>query len=150
MATMRAVSGGRHRAPAASPGQRRSPDGAGQFGDRFMQEITHAQLRTGNHRHRTGGQCFGRDIAGTADPRTAHDDRRGPAGHDLAQEGNAIHARHLDVEQDHVRPLLLHLAQGKHRIGRGPDDADVGSLRQQLLYQLAHHRGVIDHHHADG
>jgi hypothetical protein len=71
-------------------------------------------------------------------------------GHDLAQEGDSVHARHFHIEDDDVRPADLHPLQGKYRINRGADDLDGVILSECGRQDLADHRRVVDDHDLDG
>ena len=51
--------------------------------------------------------------------RGADHDRDWIVGHDLAEERQTVHARHLEVEHDHVGPPLFHLAHRDQRMRRG-------------------------------
>jgi FixJ family two-component response regulator len=66
--------------------------------------------------------------------RGADDDRRRALGHDLLEEGQAVHARHFDVEHDHVRPLASASCPARRSGRRRRDDLDVGlELRYQEI-----------------
>ena len=114
-----------------------------------LQELLQAHLRLGDDADGAGGQgiqtglrsCFGQC-------RADHHGRR-PFGHHLAQEGQAIHARHLDVQHDHIGPVQLHALQRKYRIGHGSHDLDIRFGRQHTGRHLTHHRRVIDNEHFD-
>ena len=57
--------------------------------------------------------------------------------HDLAQKREAVHARHLDVQRDHIRHLLGNLLRRNIRIARRPDHLDLRILRQHVGQRLA-------------
>ena len=79
----------------------------------------------------------------------ADDHRRRPLGHDLAQEAHAIHARHLDIQGDDIRPVLLHLVERKQRVGGRPDDLDIRLTFENLADGLPHHGSIINDHDTD-
>jgi hypothetical protein len=58
-------------------------------------------------------------------------------GHDLAQEGDAVHARHLDVQRDNVRHFLLNAAGRGEGISGRSHDLDLGVGLQDLGHRLA-------------
>src|SRR6185437_8964700 len=61
---------------------------------------------------------------------------------------DAVHPGHLEVEEDHVRPVPPHLGHGHHGVGRGGEaDADVRA--EQRAHELAHDRRVVDDQHVD-
>ncbi len=84
--------------------------------------------------------------------RRHHDDRRRPQPHDLFEEGQAVHPRHLDVERHDVG---IELADHRPRLDRGGGGADHLDLRiaaQQRGDDAAHRRRIVDdegaHRHA--
>ena len=64
-------------------------------------------------------------------------------GHDLLEERQTVHVRHLDVEHDDVGPPLLHLAHRDQRMRRGVH-MDAHLARQHGGHHLPHDGGVID------
>ena len=80
--------------------------------------------------------------------RGAHHHRHRALAHQLAQEGDAVHPRHLDVEGDDVGHLALDAAGGGEGIGGGGDHLDAGVLLEDRLHRLAHGGAVIDNQHA--
>ncbi len=113
-ATLTDAAGSRH---APDVGMRGRLDRADEVGRGVFQKTFEADLRLGDDAHRAGGQrlhggfrpCFGE--------RGADHHRRRALGHDLAQETDAVHARHFHIQHDHIRPLLAHALHRKHRIG---------------------------------
>ncbi len=79
----------------------------------------------------------------------ADDHRERLLRHDLSQEGQAVHARHFEIEDDDVRDLLLDPARGDERIGRGTQDFDVGRRLQDAAQGLADGGRVVDDEDAD-
>ena len=109
---------------------------------RFVQKITHAYLGLGDHFHRAffkRPQCE----FGAASGQTGADhDRRWHFRHDFSNKGQAVHARHFQVRDDHVGRFLLHLHPRNQRIcSRLHIDPVVG--REDGLHDLADHRRVI-------
>ena len=78
--------------------------------------------------------------------RRADQNRNRLVGHDLLQERQPVHVRHLDVEHDHVGPALLHLAHRDQRVGRGVH-VDPHLARQHGGHHLPHHGGVVHDEH---
>ena len=68
---------------------------------------------------------------------------------DLPQHFDAVHARHVDIERDHVRVQLVDFLQPDGAIHGGADDFDGRIALQHLRDQLAHQRRIVDHQHAD-
>ena len=78
--------------------------------------------------------------------RGADDHRRRAFGHDFPEEADAVHARHFDIDDEHVRPACLHFFKGEQRVGGGGDNLDAGVAGQGLCDHLTDHRRVIDDH----
>src|SRR5438105_1923207 len=76
----------------------------------------------------------------------AHDNHRDFVGaRDLPQSFHAIHARHVEIECDHMRPQLLDLLQPERAIHGRAHYFDGFIALQNLRNQLAHERGIIYH-----
>ena len=73
-----------------------------------------------------------------------HHHRDGVLAHDLLEEGDAVHPRHLDVEGDDVRHLLADPFGGHEGIGGRRHDLDLGSEDRIFGQGLADHRRVVD------
>jgi hypothetical protein len=102
--------GGRRCAPARCA--TRNADLVGDVLGQLAQTVGHADLGLGDEVHRT--QLQRRSV--TSAPRSVSVDTIttgiGPQAHQLAQEVDAVHARHLDVQRDHVGVQLAdHLAR---------------------------------------
>ena len=69
--------------------------------------------------------------------------------HELAQERDPVHARHLDIERDHVGLELDDLRPRDVRIAGDAHDLDVGVARELALEDLANDGGVVDDQDAD-
>ncbi|MNI61289.1 hypothetical protein D3C73_1165530 [compost metagenome] len=65
------------------------------------------------------------------------------------QRLEAVHDRHLDVQQNYVRRVLGQRLQGHVAIRGGGDHRDVVLGLQQAPDDPAHHCGIIDNHHFD-
>ena len=103
-----------------------------------------------NEIDRTELQRAQRDVGAALGQRRHHHDRHRPQPHQVLQEREAVHARHLDVERDHVRIELLDLLARRERVAGSADDFDVRRARQDGGQELAHQRRVVDHEHFDG
>ena len=65
----------------------------------------------------------------------------GPQFHDLGQEIQPVHPRHLDVEGDHVGVQFADHLAAFGGIGRSGDDLDIGFLAQPVHQDGAHGGG---------
>ena len=95
---------------------------------RFAQELRRAQPRLQDHVHRAGLQCLHQRLRALFGQRGAHHHRDRPLRHQLAQEGDAVHARHLDIQRDYVGHFGLDAPRGNERVRRGADHLIPGSL----------------------
>ena len=93
----------------------------------------------GPHRCHTAEQ---RDGAAPLGEGRADDDRHRTLRHDLSQEGQAIHARHLQIEHDHVGALFGHLLERDDRILRR--DHLHAFASEDLGENPANDGGIID------
>ncbi len=69
--------------------------------------------------------------------------------HQLGQEREPVHARHLDIQRQHVGAELRDLLARHVGVHRAPDHLDVGALRELLRQHLPHDRRVVDDKDAD-
>jgi len=122
---------------------------ADQVVGRVVQELPEAELGFGDDRDRAGGERCHRGLRAFLRQRRANDDRRGPLMHDLLEKSDPVHARHLDIEHDHVGPLAFHPLHGEKGVGRGADHFDAGIGIEQAGQYLAHHCRVVHHHDFD-
>jgi hypothetical protein len=67
-----------------------------------------------------------------------HDHRRRPQPHDLVEEFDAVHIRHLDIERHDVRVERLHCLARLERISRLADHFDFRIAQQSHADQTAH------------
>lgn len=65
--------------------------------------------------------------------------RHGPQAHDVLQERQAVHARHLHVERHHVGIEPLDLVARQQRVRGGADDLDAG---YDIAVQCAKEQGL--------
>ncbi|BCU07002.1 hypothetical protein Atep_16790 [Allochromatium tepidum] len=118
-------------------------DGIAEQGLGVFRELAQPYLGLGDDVDRPGAHRLHGDLGALLGQGRADDDRRRPLGHEPAQEGQAIHARHLDVEHDDVGPLLLHQLARKQRVARRAHDLDAGDARELFGEYLPHHRRVV-------
>ena len=113
-----------------------------QFGGDITDRVRSA--RFGDDVDRAGGQRL--DARGRSGLRhRAHDDhRQRMVRHQLAQEGQAVHARHLDVERDHVRLVLQDQVARDERIRREADHLHVRLGLERVGEHPPHDRGIVD------
>jgi hypothetical protein len=90
-----------------------------------------------------------RDVSAALSQRRHHHDRHRPQPHQVLEERDAVHARHLDIERDHVRIELLDFLARRVRIAGRADHLDVGRAREHRGQKLAHQCGIVDHEDFD-
>ena len=76
------------------------------------------------------------------------DDRRGLLAHQQAQEREAVHAGHLEIERDRVGLELERLRQAVLAVGRLAHDLHLSGGLQGRDDVLAVERRVVDDEHA--
>ena len=112
---------GRAPAPARGDAARRrgAPHGVDEQHRRLLEELAHAELRLRDRRRpRPPRAPAGRASVPGAAERRADDHRDRVLGHELAQEGEAVHARHLEVERRSRRAAArCILLQRDERVG---------------------------------
>jgi hypothetical protein len=99
--------------------------------------------RLGQHLHGPDVKRLQRGLARRLPQRADHNDREGMVMHELLEERQAIHARHLDIESQHVRPKRQDLVAGDERIRRRSHNLQVRLLGDGLGENLADDRRVI-------
>jgi hypothetical protein len=57
--------------------------------------------------------------------------------HDLAQKREPVHARHLDIQRNHIRHVFGDLLRRNIRIARRPGHLDLRILRQHVGQRLS-------------
>ena len=77
-----------------------------------------------------------------------HDHRHGVQPHQMVEKGQAVHARHLDIQGNHIGLQLLDQRAGLIRIVGGAHHLYAPVSAQQFGEQLADHRRVVDHQYA--
>ena len=108
-----------------------------------------AEPRLGDEVDRAQLQRAQRHFGAALGQRGDHHHRHRPQAHQPLEEVDAVHARHLDVERDHVGVGGTdHLARDQ-RVGRRADARHVGLRVDDLGQQAAHQRRVVDDQHLD-
>ena len=74
-----------------------------------------------------------------------HDHGRRAQTHDLGEEFDPVHVRHLDIESHHVGIERLHRIAGFQRVGCLPDDLDIGVAAERMADQASHGARIVDH-----
>src|SRR5450755_435787 len=82
--------------------------------------------------------------------RAEQDHRQRRSAHDQPQRLHAIHARHFQIQRDHVGAQLFDLLQRERAVHRRPHHFNGRIAGQNRRNQLAHQRGVVYDQNADG
>ena len=90
--------------------------------------------------HRAEFQRAHRRLRAFARERGDHDHRQRAHRHQVAQEVEAVHARHLHVQRDHVGRVLADALDGQQRVGRGAEQHHVGLRPDHARQEGAHDR----------
>ena len=135
--------GGQLRRDRSHAGMRRYFDLADQLGGDLFHLRLSGVARLGDEIKCAQRQRFesGRGAGGGV--RAYDDDRQLVSAGDLPQSFHAVHARHVEIESDHVRLEFFDLAQGKAAVNGRPYHFDGLVALQDLRNHLAHERGVI-------
>ncbi len=129
-------------------GQGGRPHGVDEEGGGVAQEVLDREAGLGEHVDGAAGQSLDSDRRVLAGPGRADHHGKGIGRHQPGEEGEAVHAGHLDVEHDDVRPSQRDTAFGAEGVG-GQGHREFAGALQQLLEGLADHRGVVDHENVD-
>ena len=139
----------RRRSPCAQPGARRSLDHIADAIRALGQMVRRPDARLQYDVDRAGLQRLHQGLGSGLGQGRAHDHRDRPLGHQLAQEGDAVHARHLDVQGDDVGHVLGDATRGDEGVGGHAHDLDAGVGGQDVDQSLAHTGRVVDDQNAD-
>ena len=121
------------------------PHGVHQHDRGLVEELADVQARLRDDVERALLERAHRRVRPLAGQRGADDDGNRVFGHEPREELEAVHARQLEVEDDHVGPLPRNLLHGDVRVGRGRRlDAFE---REQRRQRLADDRRVVDDEH---
>jgi hypothetical protein len=69
--------------------------------------------------------------------------------HDLLEEGQPVHARHLDVQRDDIRDLLSDPFGSHKGIASRGDHLDLRVGLEYFAQRLAHYSGVVHNQNAN-
>jgi hypothetical protein len=115
----------------------------------IQQTVAQAKLGLGHEIDRAEFQRPDGDFGVALGQRGHHHHRHGPQAHQTLEEIQAVHARHFDVQGQHVGIVLLDELARDERIGRGRHDFQIGVGVDDFRHQTAHQGGIIDAQHAD-
>ncbi len=102
--------------------------------------FTDAQLRFGDEIDRPQLQRAQCDFRAFRRQRRDHHDRHRTQTHQFFQEIEAVHARHLDVQRQHLRVVLFNQIARHQRIGGRGHHFHIGMAVDDLRHQLTHQR----------
>jgi hypothetical protein len=71
-------------------------------------------------------------------------------GKQLGQRGQAVHHRHLDIQDDDLDIVPAERLDRRLAVADGGDDLDRAVLLERSREQPANDGGVVDHHHPKG
>ena len=128
---------------------RRRPHRIGDANARFGQELPRVEARLLNDLDRAGLERLEQKVRTRLEQSRAQHARDRPLRHQLAQESDAVHTRHLDVEDDDVGNLFLDALRGDERIRRRRHDFEIGRVGDDGRQTLPHRRRIVDDQHAD-
>ena len=106
-------------------------------------------VRLGDEINRTQFQRPHRHFRAARGQRRHHHDGKRPDAHQLFQELQPVHARHLDVERQYVRRGSLQPLDRGNRVACDRDHRHVGLRIDGAAQQSAHHCRIIDHEDLD-
>ena len=90
-----------------------------------LQRSGEVDLGLGDEIDRAQLQRLERGLGAAFGQRRHHDHRHGPQAHEIGEESQSVHARHLDVQREHVRIGLLDALARHERIRRRAHHFDV-------------------------
>lgn len=120
-----------------------------QLGALLLDELADAHTRLAENRHRAGIHGVQGDRRALLGQRGEHDGGDRLLLHQLAQEGQVVHARHFHVHHQHVGAQGIELLQGEQRIVGDAHHLDVRLAAELLAKHGADHRRVVDDHYLD-
>ena len=109
--------------------------------------IRNIQFWLRNIVHRTQAERAQSGFRTSIGERGDHDHRHGMATHQLFEECQAIHPRHLDIESEYIGMESLDFFPGHKRIRCCTDHFQFRIRAENLRQQLAHERRIIDDKH---
>jgi hypothetical protein len=114
----------------------------------FLQELGGVDARLRHDIDRAGLERLDRGVRTRLGQRRADHDGNGPLRHDLARERQPVHARHFDVQQNHVGNLPPDLLGGDVGVCCGRHDFEIGLGRNDVAERLTYRGGVVDDENA--
>ena len=100
--------------------------------------------------NRSGLKGFQRFVRTARGQRTHDDHRHGTVFHNELEEADAVHARHLNIERDHLGRQRQDFVARHIRVHRRANHFDVGKRGEAVGDDLASQRRIIHHQKADG
>lgn len=94
--------------------------------------------------HRAQFERVQRHLGPALCERGDHHHRHGPQPHQIAQEGQPVHARHLDIEREHIGIEFLDAFARHIGVLSRTHHLDPRGRPQDLGQQLAHQGRVVD------
>ena len=135
--------------PLLHPGAGRDPDLLPDFQGVAVEGVGQIDLGLGHEIDRAQLQRLQGDRRARFGQRRHHHHRHRPQPHQIAEEGQAVHARHFHVQGQHVGIELFDLFPRRVGIGRRTHHFDAGVLAENLGENLADQRGIVHDQHLD-
>ncbi|SQA02771.1 Uncharacterised protein [Serratia marcescens] len=145
-AQQRRVAEDRRRRAVGTLRQARPGGGADLLGNQLavsQHAFANAELRFGHEVHRAQLQRAQRDFRAFAGQRRDHHHRHRPQAHQLLEEIQPVHARHLDVQRQHLGIKFFDQIARHQRIRRGRHHLHVGVAVHDFRHQLAHQCRIV-------
>ncbi len=123
------------------------------FLDDLQRDVLHAvhgiDRRLADEIDGAQAECVESDAGALLSQGGAHDNRHGMQSHEVAQEFQAIHARHLDVQRQYIRVQRLDHVARHDGIFRRADDFDLFVRGEDFREQPPNHQGIVDDQNAN-
>ena len=133
----------------AGPGLHGGPDAIRNPDRRFLAIALRGNLRLEENVSRAEFQCLECGLGPLTSERRNHDDRQRPLRHDLFQKRQAIHPRHVKVEQEHVRQSVADLLRRFEGVLRCSAKLEPRVLPDEGRQKCPHRRAVVHDHDID-
>ena len=117
------------------------------LGGQLAQTIGHTHAGFGDEVHRTQLQRAHGDFCAALGQRGNHQHWHGAQTHDAAQEIDAVHLGHFDVQSDHVWVELTNHFTRNQGVVCGADAFHVRLAIDDFCEQAAHQRRVVHHNY---
>lgn len=131
---------------------RRARGGADLIGDQLaigQHPLADPQLRLGHKVHRAQLQRPQGDLRPLPGQGRDHHHRHRAQAHQFLQKVEAVHARHFNIQCQHLRIEFFDQIPRDQRVLRGGHHLHIGVAVHDLGHQLAHQRGVIHAQYPD-